>query len=232
MLIVARALLGLAGATLAPSTMSLIFTMFRDPQQRTVAIGVWIASYSAGAAVGPLLGGVMLEFFWWGSVFLLGVPVMALLLARRPAAAARVARRGRRAARPAQRGALARRGAARRLRAQDARRRTGSRARRSPPSRWAPSVALVFVRRQLRLPNPLIDLRAVPPPRVQRLAADQHARLLRRVRRVLLRRPVPADRRRAVAARGRAVVAALVGGLRRRRDARARAAQGGSAPAT
>ncbi|MET0686853.1 MAG: MFS transporter [Solirubrobacteraceae bacterium] len=84
MLIVARALLGLAGATLAPSTMALIFTMFRDPQQRTVAIGVWIASYSAGAAVGPLLGGVMLEFFWWGSVFLLGVPVMVLLLAVGP----------------------------------------------------------------------------------------------------------------------------------------------------
>ncbi len=84
MLIAARALLGLAGATLAPSTMALIFTMFRDPQQRTVAIGVWIASYSAGAAVGPLLGGVMLEFFWWGSVFLLGVPVMALLLVAGP----------------------------------------------------------------------------------------------------------------------------------------------------
>jgi DHA2 family multidrug resistance protein-like MFS transporter len=84
MLIVARALLGLAGATLAPSTMALIFTMFRDPQQRTAAIGVWIASYSAGAAIGPLLGGVMLELFWWGSVFLLGVPVMALLLVAGP----------------------------------------------------------------------------------------------------------------------------------------------------
>src|ERR671912_2027400 len=84
MLIVARALLGLAGATLAPSTMALIFTMFRDPQQRTAAIGVWIASYSAGAAIGPLLGGVMLELFWWGSVFLLGVPVMALLLLAGP----------------------------------------------------------------------------------------------------------------------------------------------------
>jgi DHA2 family multidrug resistance protein-like MFS transporter len=80
MLIAARALLGIAGATLAPSTMSLIFNMFHDPQQRTFAIGVWVASYSAGAAVGPLLGGVMLEFFWWGSVFLLGVPVMVLLL--------------------------------------------------------------------------------------------------------------------------------------------------------
>ncbi len=80
MLIVARALLGIAGATLAPSTLSLIFNMFEDTEQRRVAIGVWIASYSAGAALGPLLGGVLLEFFWWGSVFLLGVPVMALLL--------------------------------------------------------------------------------------------------------------------------------------------------------
>jgi DHA2 family multidrug resistance protein-like MFS transporter len=84
MLIAARALLGIAGATLAPSTMSLIFNMFHDPQQRTFAIGVWVASYSAGAAVGPLLGGVMLELFWWGSVFLLGVPVMALILLAGP----------------------------------------------------------------------------------------------------------------------------------------------------
>jgi DHA2 family multidrug resistance protein-like MFS transporter len=80
MLIVARALLGIAGATLAPSTLSLIFNMFRDPRQRQFAIGVWIASYSAGAVIGPVVGGLMLEFFWWGSVFLLALPVMALLL--------------------------------------------------------------------------------------------------------------------------------------------------------
>jgi DHA2 family multidrug resistance protein-like MFS transporter len=80
MLIATRALLGLAGATLAPSTLSLIRNMFHDPQQRTVAIGVWVTSYSAGAAIGPLLGGLLLQYFWWGSVFLLGVPVMALLL--------------------------------------------------------------------------------------------------------------------------------------------------------
>src|ERR687891_34954 len=80
MLIVSRALLGVAGATLAPSTLSLIFNMFHDPQQRTFAIGVWIASYSAGAVVGPVLGGLLLEYFWWGSVFLLAVPVMVLLL--------------------------------------------------------------------------------------------------------------------------------------------------------
>jgi DHA2 family multidrug resistance protein-like MFS transporter len=80
MLIVARALLGLAGATVAPSTLSLIRNMFLDPRQRTVAVSVWITSFSAGGAAGPLVGGVLLEWFWWGSVFLLAVPVMALLL--------------------------------------------------------------------------------------------------------------------------------------------------------
>jgi MFS transporter, DHA2 family, multidrug resistance protein len=80
MLIAARALLGLSGATLAPSTLSLIRNMFLDPRQRTVAISVWVTSYSAGAALGPPLGGVLLEYFWWGSVFLLAVPAMVLLL--------------------------------------------------------------------------------------------------------------------------------------------------------
>jgi DHA2 family multidrug resistance protein-like MFS transporter len=80
MLIAARALLGIAGATLAPSTLSLIRNMFHDPAERTFAISVWATSYSVGAGMGPLLGGVLLEYFWWGSVFLLAVPVMVLLL--------------------------------------------------------------------------------------------------------------------------------------------------------
>jgi DHA2 family multidrug resistance protein-like MFS transporter len=80
MLIVARALLGVAGATLAPSTLSLITNMFRNDRERTIAISVWIASFSAGGAMGPVVGGIMLEFFWWGSVFLIAVPVMVLLL--------------------------------------------------------------------------------------------------------------------------------------------------------
>ena len=84
MLIAARALLGVAGATVAPSTLSLIRNMFTDPRQRTVAVSVWITSFSVGGAIGPLLGGILLEWFWWGSVFLLAVPVMALLLALGP----------------------------------------------------------------------------------------------------------------------------------------------------
>ncbi len=84
MLIASRALMGVAGATLAPSTLSLIFNMFRDPRQRSIAIGLWISSFSAGGPIGSLLGGVLLEYFWWGSVFLLALPVMALMLVLGP----------------------------------------------------------------------------------------------------------------------------------------------------
>jgi DHA2 family multidrug resistance protein-like MFS transporter len=80
MLIATRALLGVAGATVAPSTLSLIRNMFLHPRERTTAVGIWIMSFSLGGAIGPLLGGVMLEYFWWGSVFLISVPVMVLLL--------------------------------------------------------------------------------------------------------------------------------------------------------
>jgi DHA2 family multidrug resistance protein-like MFS transporter len=83
-LIAARALLGVAGATFAPSTLSLIRNMFDDARERTVAISVWATSYSAGGALGPSLGGLLLAHFWWGSVFLVGVPLMLLLLAVGP----------------------------------------------------------------------------------------------------------------------------------------------------
>ena len=80
MLIASRAILGIAGATVAPSTLSLIRNMFVDSNQRTTAIGLWGMSFALGGAIGPLVGGLLLEHFWWGSVFLINVPVMAALL--------------------------------------------------------------------------------------------------------------------------------------------------------
>jgi len=83
-LIAMRALLGIAGATLAPSTLSLIRNMFHDEEQRRFAIGVWIASFSLGGVIGPLVGGVVLQWFDWRAIFLVAVPVMLLLLALGP----------------------------------------------------------------------------------------------------------------------------------------------------
>ncbi|WP_326699337.1 MFS transporter [Streptomyces sp. NBC_01754] len=84
MLILARAVQGIGGATLMPSTLALIRNMFHDEKQRRTAIAVWSAGMSAGTALGPLLSGVMLSQFWWGSVFLINVPVMVLLLVVAP----------------------------------------------------------------------------------------------------------------------------------------------------
>jgi MFS transporter, DHA2 family, multidrug resistance protein len=84
MLIATRTLLGIAGATLMPSTLGLISNMFTNPRQRASAIAVWMCSFMGGTAIGPVVGGTMLQWFWWGSVFLLGVPVMVLLLVTAP----------------------------------------------------------------------------------------------------------------------------------------------------
>ena len=80
LLIGARALLGVAGAILAPSTLALIRSLFPQPRERSVAIGIWASVFSAGTALGPVVGGLLLEHFWWGAVFLINVPVVAVLL--------------------------------------------------------------------------------------------------------------------------------------------------------
>ncbi|MFB9323361.1 MFS transporter [Cryptosporangium minutisporangium] len=84
LLIAARAVLGIAGATLMPSTLALIRNMFHDERQRGTAIGIWTGVTSAGIALGPVLSGLLLEHFWWGSVFLINLPFMVALLVLAP----------------------------------------------------------------------------------------------------------------------------------------------------
>ena len=163
-LIVLRALLGIAGATLAPSTLSLIRNMFHDETQRQFAIGVWITAFSVGSAIGPLVGGWLLEHFWWGSVFLPAVPVMVLLLVLGPRLLARIPRRE---CRPHRRG----RACCSRWRPCSA---PSTRSRPWPKS--GPSAARlallaagvavgwVFVRRQRVIDYPLLELRLFAIP--------------------------------------------------------------------
>lgn len=83
-LIAARALLGVGGATLMPSTLALVRTLFRDERQRALAVGIWSGVMSGGVGLGPVLAGVLLERYWWGSVFVVNLPVVALLLVLGP----------------------------------------------------------------------------------------------------------------------------------------------------
>ncbi|RDI67662.1 MFS transporter [Nocardia pseudobrasiliensis] len=80
-LIAARALMGLGGATLLPSSLALISSLFPDPRTRGTAIGIWTAFFAGGSAIGPIVGGVLLHQFWWGTVFLINTPVLLVLLA-------------------------------------------------------------------------------------------------------------------------------------------------------
>ncbi|MFE2554747.1 MFS transporter [Streptomyces sp. NPDC059352] len=83
-LIAARALLGVAGAAVLPSTLALISHMFADARQRATAIAMWVTALSVGIAIGPVVGGVLLASWWWGSVFLMGLPVMLIALVTAP----------------------------------------------------------------------------------------------------------------------------------------------------
>lgn len=83
-LVAGRAALGVFGAMLMPSTLSLLRSVFLDREQRRLAIAIWASGFAAGSALGPIVGGVLLEHFWWGSVFLLAVPVLIPLLVLAP----------------------------------------------------------------------------------------------------------------------------------------------------
>ena len=84
LLIASRALLGFFGAMLMPSTLSLLRSIFQNRDQRRMAIAVWASAFSAGSALGPIVGGFLLEHFAWGSVFLIAVPVLIPLLIAAP----------------------------------------------------------------------------------------------------------------------------------------------------
>ncbi|WP_033340978.1 MFS transporter [Catenuloplanes japonicus] len=84
LLIASRALMGLGGATLLPSALAVISELFADPRQRARAVGIFAATFAAGFAIGPMAGGQLLSTFWWGSVFLINLPVVLLFTACAP----------------------------------------------------------------------------------------------------------------------------------------------------
>ncbi|MEU8693261.1 MFS transporter [Streptomyces sp. NPDC048665] len=158
MLIVVRALLGVAGATLAPSTLALITTMFRDERQRGQAIAIWASCQFTGGALGPVLAGLLLQHFWWGSVFLAAVPAMAVLLLAGPLLLPES--RGDRAGRPDP-ASVGLSLVSVLLLVYGIKQLSLQHASAVPAAALVVGAAVgaLFVRRQLRLPEPLLDLR-------------------------------------------------------------------------
>ncbi|SDR31848.1 MFS transporter [Thermostaphylospora chromogena] len=158
-LIVSRALLGVGGAMIMPATLSIIRQVFTDRRERAIALGVWSAVAAGGAAIGPLIGGLLVEHFWWGAVFLINVPIVLVLL---PAALRILPDSRDRAARPwdAPSAALSTLGV---LALAYGLKEAGSGHTIGVPAGAAVLLVGVgllwwFARRQLRLPYPLIDL--------------------------------------------------------------------------
>lgn len=79
-LIASRAFLAVGAAMMMPATLSIVRHVFTEPGERALAIGIWSAVISGGAAIGPIVGGLLLEYFWWGSVFLINVPIVMIVL--------------------------------------------------------------------------------------------------------------------------------------------------------
>ncbi|HEX2317162.1 MAG TPA: MFS transporter, partial [Thermomonospora sp.] len=157
-LIAVRALLGVAGATLAPATLALLTTLFEDERRRGKAIAVWAACQFTGGALGPVLAGVLLQHFWWGSVFLAAVPAMALLVLAGPVLLPES--RSDRAGRPDPAG-VGLSLAAVLLIVYGIKQLTVENAGAAPSVTLVVGAALgaLFVRRQLRSEQPLLDLR-------------------------------------------------------------------------
>ena len=208
-LIAARAVMGIAAATLAPSSLALLSNMFKDPRQRTRAISLWATSLSAGGAVGPIVGGVLLNFFWWGSVFLVAVPVMLLLVMTAPLFLPEY--RNPQAARLDLTSVALSLGTLLLVI-------YGLKQIAQNGLGWMSTLAIVaglmagviFVRRQRVLRRAVARSAAVPRARLQCLSRHQHARFFRGARRLFLHRSIPAIGAGALAAVGRTLERAFL----------------------
>ena len=202
MLIAARVLLGITGATLMPSTLALIRGMFTDPRQRTTAFGVWTASFALGGVLAPVVAGILLRHFWWGSVFLFGVPLIAVLLALGPVLLPEL--RDRDAARIDTAGAaLSLAGVLSAVYGLKRAVQGGL----DPVAGLALAIGLclvaAFLRRQHRQADPWIDLALFRRRDFSLPLGGERAVLLRPLRHAVLHRAVPPARARALGARGR-----------------------------
>ncbi|GGY75481.1 MFS transporter [Streptomyces olivaceoviridis] len=164
-LIAARALLGVGGAMIMPATLSILRQVFPDRRERALAIGVWSAVAAVGAAIGPLLGGFLLEHFWWGAVFLVNIPLMlvSLPVGRMLLPESRGDREGPWDVTGALMAAAGLFGVV-----FGVKRLGGGEAVASPvtvlPLLTGAALLFFFVRRQRRLPHPLVDLRMFRRP--------------------------------------------------------------------
>ena len=80
-LIGARALMGIGAALIFPATLAILVNMFTDPKERAAAIGIWTAMVGVAVAIGPITGGLLLEHFWWGSIFVVNIPIAFVAIA-------------------------------------------------------------------------------------------------------------------------------------------------------
>ncbi|AXK35541.1 MFS transporter [Streptomyces armeniacus] len=164
LLIGARALLGVGGAMIMPATLSILRQVFPDRRERAVAVGIWSAVAAVGAAVGPLFGGLLLEHFWWGSVFLINIPLMAasLPIGRLLLPESTSRREGPWDVLGAAMAAAGLFGVIYGVKA------AGSGSALSPdgllPLTTGAALLILFVRRQRRRPHPLIDIAAIARP--------------------------------------------------------------------
>ena len=230
MLIVARAVMGIGAAFVMPSTLSILTNVF-PRRERAKAIAIWAGISGSGAALGPLASGLLLEHFWWGSVFLVNLPIIAGALVAGYVLVPKSKDTTRTPLDPV--GALLsivglERAGVRHHRG--ARTTAGSSVDSLLWFGGAAIVLLAFVLVGVAQPPPDARPAAVPEPAVRRVVGRHHARVLRHVRDVLPARPVPAGRARLLAARGRRAPAAVLGGDDDRRPEHAEARRPASAP--